>query len=134
VAESTELAPIVVDRVARRVATDHQRVARRLRYAAAAMVVLVVVLGFQDPSELLEIAALPTIVGLSAYIASNKRMALAAEAARIGEAAIAGELPWRYERGRLTSPDGKLALHARPTDSELRGLLPAARVVQQPDD
>jgi hypothetical protein len=91
--------------------------------------------GLLQPVYVTMFVGLPGILGGLAYLASRTRTKAAEHADAIAElAATRPELVWREHAGLISADGTTLQLRARPTEAEIRGLLPAARVVERPAD
>ncbi len=131
--KSTDLAPIAVERVARRLAVENRRTARSMRITAAVAFLLGAPVLF-TPIPLVMLW-LPAVLGMIAYQSSRRREGIARAADEVAAfAAKRPELEWVYTYGLIEArhPGERApvyAFRADPRQVEIDGNLPSARVL-----
>lgn len=134
-AKRTDLAPIAVEKVARRLATESRRTARSMRITAAIAFLLGAPALFT--SIPLSALAIPAVLGMLAYQHSRRREELARAADQVAAfAAKRPELEWVYAYGLIEArhPGERApvyAFRATPRQVEIDGHLPAARILSE---
>lgn len=130
----TEVSPIVVARVARRVSRRQRRGARAMLYTLAISASIPVV-AIACSMQLSAPVMCSALFAAASYYMYGRRDAEARRADRIAEAAeTRRDLSWTHERGVIQAHDHQgprptLALAASPRPSDVDAALPAARVV-----